>query len=484
MSDTIPHWLTKQADLAPNKLALEIDKEISLTFKELYKKSKQMAQKLNNLNINPKDRIAILSTNSLDMLMTIHALSYLDAIVVLLNTRLTSSELNYQIKNSESTLLITTETLREEKKLETNKVKTFTEIKELNQNMDKTLKESINLNDIWTIMYTSGTTGLPKAVGHTYGNHWWSAISSGLNLGIHADDKWLSPLPMYHVGGLSVFIKSIIYGMSVYLLPHYNKERLSNVLHEKEITIASLVTLMLSDYLDSLGDQISPAKLRAILLGGGSVPETLLNKAKDKKIPLFQSYGMTETSSQIATLSPTDNIRKLGSAGKPLMPAEVKVNAKTNEIGEVLVKGPMVISNYFNNEEATAESFKEGWLETGDLGYLDEENFLYIVDRRSDLIISGGENIYPTEIENTLLNHDNVKEVAVVKKIDEKFGYVPAAFIVLKNKNYEPDFSAYLKDNLAKYKQPKEYIFIDELPRTASNKVKRFELEKRLQSSK
>src|SRR5690625_5100244 len=484
MSETIPHWLTKQADLAPNKLALEIDEEISLTFKELYNKSKQIAQKLNNLNINPKDRIAILSTNSLDMLMTIHALSYLDAIVVLLNTRLTRSELNYQIKNSEATLLITTEELCQEKKLETNKVKTFTEIKELKQNVDKPLNESVNLNDIWTIMYTSGTTGLPKAVGHTYGNHWWSAISSGLNLGIHADDKWLSPLPMYHVGGLSVFIKSIIYGMSVYLLPHYNKERLSNVLHEKEITIASLVTLMLADYLDSLEGQTSPAKLRAILLGGGSVPETLLNKAKDKKIPLFQSYGMTETSSQIATLSPTDNIRKLGSAGKPLMPAEVKVNAKTNEIGEVLVKGPMVISNYFNNEEATAESFKEGWLKTGDLGYLDEENFLYIVDRRSDLIISGGENIYPTEIENTLLNHDNIKEVAVVKKTDDKFGYVPAAFIVLKNKNYKPDFSSYLKDSLAKYKQPKEYIFIDELPRTASNKVKRFELEKRLQSSK
>ena len=314
MSETIPHWLTKQADLAPNKLALEIDEEISLTFKELYNKSKQIAQKLNNLNINPKDRIAILSTNSLDMLMTIHALSYLDAIVVLLNTRLTSSELNYQIKNSEATLLITTEELCQEKKLETNKVKTFTEIKELKQNVDKPLNESVNLNDIWTIMYTSGTTGLPKAVGHTYGNHWWSAISSGLNLGIHADDKWLSPLPMYHVGGLSVFIKSIIYGMSVYLLPHYNKERLSNVLHEKEITIASLVTLMLADYLDSLEGQTSPAKLRAILLGGGSVPETLLNKAKDKKTPLFQSYGMTETSSQIATLSPTDNIRKLGAA--------------------------------------------------------------------------------------------------------------------------------------------------------------------------
>src|SRR5699024_7443069 len=237
--------------------------------------------------------------------------------------------------------------------LETNKVKTFTEIKELKQNVDKPLNESVNLNDIWTIMYTSGTTGLPKAVGHTYGNHWWSAISSGLNLGIHADDKWLSPLPMYHVGGLSVFIKSIIYGMSVYLLPHYNKERLSNVLHEKGITMAYLVTLMLVDYLDSLEGQTSPAKLRAIILGGGSVPETLLNKAKEKKIPLFQSYGMTETSSQIATLSPTDHIRKRGSAGQPLMPAELKANAETKEKGQVLVTGPTLTRHDTSNDEAT-----------------------------------------------------------------------------------------------------------------------------------
>src|SRR5690625_2028400 len=130
------------------------------------------------------------------------------------------------------------------------------------------------------------------------------------------------------------------------------------------------------------------------------------------------------------------------------------------------------------------EIYNEWWIKTVDISYIDEENFLYNVDRRSYIIISGGENIYPTEIENTLLNHDNIKEVAVVKKTDDKFGYVPAAFIVLKNKNYKPDFSSYLKDSLAKYKQPKEYIFIDELPRTASNKVKRFELEKRLQSSK
>lgn len=480
MAEVIPNWLTRQADLAPKKIALEIDGEVSVTFSELYHQSKLMAQKLATLNLKPKDRVAILSTNSLDMLVTIHALSYLDVIVVLLNTRLTSKELDYQIKDSDTKVLITTHDFLSDKEFAIQEIQTFTQIKEIELKKEVVLNELIDLSDLWTIMYTSGTTGLPKAVAHTYGNHWWSAISSGLNLGIHADDKWLSPLPMFHVGGLSVFIKSVIYGMSVYLLPRYIKENLSYILYEKQITIASLVTLMLADFIEDSRNDKAPEKLRAILLGGGSVPEKLLDKAKSKQIPLFQSYGMTETSSQIVTLSPANTLRKLGSAGKPLMPAEVKVTAKNNEVGEILVKGPMVISEYFNNEEATKSSFTSGWLKTGDLGYLDEDGFLYIVDRRSDLIVSGGENVYPTEIENILLNHPDIKEVAVVKQADKKYGHIPIAFVVLKKKVDNPNFKLYVKDKLARYKQPREYYVIDELPRTASNKVKRFELEEQL----
>lgn len=480
MAEIIPHWLTKQANLSPNKLATKTDNHKQVTFNELYTQSKQMAKQIARLNFKRNDRVAILSTNSLDMLIAIHALSYLDVIVVLLNTRLTSNELNYQLKDSNAQLLISTKEILEDKKLILPQIKTFDELKMLRPKSSTILNESIDLSEIYTIMYTSGTTGLPKAVGHTYGNHWWSAINSSLNLGLHADDKWLSPLPMFHVGGFSVFIKSAIYGMPVYLLTEYTKERLYQVIFKEDITIASLVTLMLADLIDYMEAERAPRKLRSILLGGGPVPKTLLGKAKDKEIPIVQSYGMTETSSQIITLSPTDALRKLGSAGKPLMSAEVKVDAKTNEIGEIYVKGPMVIDEYFNNEEATKESFKSGWLKTGDLGYLDEEGFLYVVDRRSDLIISGGENIYPTEVEEVLLSHPNIKEVAVVKKEDEKFGHVPVAFVVLEDKNNKLNVKTFLKDKLASYKQPKNYYYTDVLPRTASNKIKRFELEEAL----
>lgn len=478
MAEIIPHWLKKQAELSPDKVAVEIDDSVSLTFNELYEQSKLIAKQISNFQLKRNDRVAILSTNSLDMLMTIHALSFLDIIVVLLNTRLTSDELNYQLKDSEAKLLITTEELVKDKELLVPEIKTFKQIKELKVNQDVFLNESIDLAEIYTIMYTSGTTGLPKAVGHTYGNHWWSAINSSLNLGLHEDDKWLSPLPMFHVGGFSVFIKSAIYGMPVYLLLKYTKEKLCAALYHKEITIASLVTLMLADFIESSQGKRAPKKLRSILLGGGSVPEVLLEQTKQKQIPLVQSYGMTETSSQIVTLSPRDNIRKLGSAGKPLMSAEVKIANSSHGIGEILVKGPMVINEYFNNPLATKASFTNGWLKTGDLGYLDDEGFLYVVDRRSDLIVSGGENIYPTEVENVLLNHDNVKEVAVVKQKDEKYGHVPIAYIVLNNPDDQPDFKNFLKDKLASYKQPKAFYYLTQLPRTASNKIKRFELEK------
>src|SRR5699024_2229458 len=176
------------------------------------------------------------------------------------------------------------------------------------------------------------------------------------------------------------------------------------VIRDKQITIISLVTLMLLELITSLGDETLPEHVRCLLLGGGAVPEDLLHKVKDKKIPLFQSYGMTETSSQIVTLSAEDALQKLGSSGKALFPAQVAIiNQEVDQVGEIVVKGPMVMNGYVDNPNANNQAFINGWLKTGDLGYLDEEGFLYVVERRSDLIFSGGENNYPSEIESKIL---------------------------------------------------------------------------------
>lgn len=476
-NSVMPHWLTKQAELSPHKVAIEQTNGDTLTFSQLRKESEVFARKVASFSIKKKEKIAILSTNHIEMVVAVHALSYINSVVVMLNTKLSKRELEYQLEQSEATLVITTDKLRSEKNLSFSNQKTYEEIKVLKEK-DIPLATHIQLQDPFTMMFTSGTTGNPKAVIHTYNNHWWSAVSSSLNIGIEKHDKWLLTLPIFHVGGLSILLRSVIYGMSVLLMEKYDPDVLFESLMKKNVTIASLVTVMLKQLIERLNEKSLPADFRCLLLGGGSVPESLLQKVKEKEIPLFQSYGMTETSSQIVTLNAEDALRKLGSSGKPLFTADIKIS-RTNdeEVGEIEVRGPMVMDGYFNNDKANQDVFTDGWLKTGDLGYFDEEGFLYVVDRRTDLIISGGENVYPTEIENVILEIDGVSEVAVIGKKDDTWGQIPVACIVQENDTVSSNLvQSYVAKMVASYKVPKEIYFLESLPKNASNKVMRHKL--------
>lgn len=474
MTDTIPHWLSKQADLSPSHPAIELDDGTIVTFSELKESSQRFARKLTHLGVEKGSHVGILSTNQIPMLIAIHALSYLGAVGVLLNTRLTNEELNYQLKDANVSFLLTSVLLKEQASmLDVEITQSFFDIEALPEK-ETPLETEINLEAVFTIIYTSGTTGFPKGVVHTYGNHWWSAVGSALNLGLQKHDKWLIPLPIFHVSGLSTSIKSVIYGMPIYLLEKFDTKTVHNALMEKQITIVSVVTMMVQRLLDELSKATYPKELRCLLLGGGPAPKALLERAKEKNVPVFQSYGMTETASQIVTLSPMDALEKLGSAGKPLFPAQLKIeNQADAQVGEIFVKGPMVTTGYYNNKSANEKSIQEGWLATGDLGYLDEEGYLYVVDRRNDLIISGGENIYPSEIEGVLSGMKQIKEAGVTGRKDETWGQVPVAFIVKGMEVSMEEIKAYLQTRLAKYKQPKEFYFVKELPRNAANKLVR-----------
>lgn len=481
MSESIPHWLSKQAELKPDLIAVETENGDMITFQELCEQSKSYAKKLAHLGVAKGDHVGILSTNDLSMVIAIHALSYLGAVIVLLNTKLTSHELQYQIDDAEMSKLLYLDSFsKKANHLKVHEKISFTDVNSYEEK-ECSLQLEINLQETFTIIYTSGTTGFPKGVIHTYGNHWWSAIGSALNLGLSHQDKWLAVLPFFHVGGLSILLKSVIYGMPVYLMKKFDENLFKYAIMEKNITIASVVTVMLQRLLNDLGEDHYPDSFRCMLLGGGPAPESVLLQAKESSVPVFQSYGLTETSSQIVTLSPPDALRKLGSAGKPLTPAQLKIDAKSQQnIGEIYVKGPMVTKGYFKNDLANKESIKNGWLKTGDLGYLDEDDFLYIVDRRSDLIISGGENVYPSEIEECLLKIQGVKEVGVTGVFDDKWGEVPVAFIVQREgfNITEDDVIYFSKKMLASYKIPKAIYFVDELPRNASNKLVRHQLKK------
>lgn len=486
MMDRMQNWLYKRAYLTPNRPAIFFENKV-LTFADLYNESIELAGKLTASGIEKNNRIAVLMNNHLHMVVLLHALHLIGCEIVLLNTRLHARELLYQIRDSKTVVLITTESfiekadfIREHTKLPVllyselcnQKAKDFQPVLEL------------NMDDICTIMYTSGTTGFPKGVVHTYGNHWWSAVGSVLNLGLDEKDCWLCTVPLFHISGFSILMRSLIYGMPVYLFEKFDEEKVNTVLKNGEATIISVVTNMLQRMVDALGDDYYHPDFRCALLGGGPVPLALLERCKEKNIPVFQSYGLTETASQIVTLSPEDSLKKLGSAGKPLFPSQVRIvnkgkEAKPNEFGEIMVKGPNVTKGYLYREEENKKSFtSDGWFSTGDVGYLDEDGFLYVIDRLSDMIISGGENIYPAEIENVLASHPAIQEAGVVGIPDDVWGEVPCAFYVVRTgHSVEPeDLARYCQNYLAKYKVPKKWFEIDELPRNASNKLLRRKL--------
>src|SRR5690625_729804 len=336
MTTVIPHWLSKQAYLSPNKLALDMDDGKTLTFSQLETKSKSFARKLANFEIMKGDRIGIFSNNSLEMIIAIHALSYLGAVSVLLNVRLTKAELAFKLADAEVSLILTDDPLQTEIKAMklAAEIFPFSVINQFKEG-EVIVQKELRLGDPFIIMYTSGTTGSQKGVIHTYGNYWWSAIGSALNLGLHTDDKWLAFLPFYHVGGLAILIRSAIYGIPIYLLDKFSEERVHEVIMHQGITIVSVVTALVQRLLNTLGDRHYSKSFRCMLLCGRSAPTPLLEAAKKVQIPIFQSYGMTETTSQIVTLSPEDALEKIGSAGKPLFPAQLKINhADQQGIGE------------------------------------------------------------------------------------------------------------------------------------------------------
>nr|WP_323741815.1 o-succinylbenzoate--CoA ligase [Salinibacillus xinjiangensis] len=482
--EVIPHWLEKRAYISPNQTAIQLKDKTQISFRQLRQDVKQLAEKLNTLGIQPGVHVSLLANNSYDMVKMIHALTYLQATIVLLNARLTPDELHFQYEDSKSQFLLFQEGLEE--KVQTiqaryhNQVVSFQEAFQ-SEGSSFDVPEEMNLNDIFTIIYTSGTTGFPKGVQLTYGNHFWSATSSALNLGIREEDRWLAMLPLFHVSGLSILVKSLVYGMPVHLHEKFSVNDVHREIMEEGVTIVSVVTVMVEQLLERLQNESYPDSLRCLLLGGGPAPKPLLEKCKDEGIPIFQSYGMTETSSQIVTLSAQDALTKIGSAGKPLFPAQLKIQQESgydvpNVVGEIVVKGPMVTQGYFEREEANQDTFHDdGWLKTGDLGYIDEQGYLYVVDRRKDLIISGGENVYPAEVESALKGIQGVKDAGVTGIEDHKWGQVPVGFIVrqLDSKLDEAEIMEELQNKLAKYKIPKAIYFVDDLPRNASKKLLR-----------
>lgn len=503
----VPEWLERAAQNYPDRVALEFAAE-TWTFRDLDREVNALARRLTSAEVERDVRVAVLATNRPEFVFAVHALARLGAILVPLNTRLSVAEMDWQMRDVRARVLLVTDDLLPQalqltathddvRCLRLSRAGSTVSIEgELAPAVPEgsevvwTLPEghpqnaALALDAIQAIMYTSGTTGMPKGALLTFGMQWWNATASALNLGILPDDCWLVCLPLYHVSGLTALMKSVIYGMRIVLQERFEPEAVNRAIHERGVTMISVVAASLRRMLESLpdGDGFA-ASLRCVLLGGGPAPLPLLEDCAARNVPVVQTYGLTESCSQAVTLAPHDAIRKLGSAGRPLLPVHLRVEqggtaVGPNIAGEICLRGPTITPGYADQPEATAAAFHDGWFATGDIGYLDEEGYLYVLDRRTDLIVSGGENVYPAEIEAVLIAHPNVAEAGVCGIADERWGQVPVGFVTLRSGSAVPEreLIAFASTRLARYKAPRHVVIVETLPRNGAGKLLRREL--------
>jgi o-succinylbenzoate---CoA ligase len=435
----IDDWLAQRAQSCPERTAL-IAEGAEVTYAELEAEATWVARRLAAHGVRRGTTAALTMHPRREQVVLAHALMKVGAALLPLSPRLTDAE--------RATVVDLVEPMVD---LDDPGLLTQTEA-------DLPLLGEHDTDDICAYVLSSGSTGTPKPIGLTYGNFLWSAMGGAFNIGVDPADRWLCCVPLGHIAGLSIVVRSAIYGTTAVVHDGFDVDRVAAALREEPITVVSLVTTMLKRLLDADADLSGP---RAILVGGGPVPATMLGEALERGATVVQTYGLTETCSQVTTLAPEDAMRKLGSAGRPLLSSHVRIRD-----GEILIQGPTVAPGRYD---------ESGWLHTGDLGYIDDEGFLYVRDRIDDMIVTGGENVVPSEVEEVLLQHPAVADAAVVGREDPEWQQAVTAVVVLAPgaEATPDDIRHHCAATLAGYKVPKRVELAAALPRTPSGKLMR-----------
>jgi fatty-acyl-CoA synthase len=339
----------------------------------------------------------------------------------------------------------------------------------------------VELDSPHIIMYTAGTTGRPKGAVLSQGASFWNALNMSLCVDLTSRDRTLTVLPMFHIGGIGLYtLPTLFQGGTVVIQRAFDPGVTFRLIGEEKIDVLFGVPAIFLFLIQNPGFKSGGmASLRSVMSGGAPLPVSLVHQYKEAGIILQQGFGMSEAAPGIAALDRDRAVAKAGSIGRPLFYMEVRIvdsqnrDLPPNREGELLIRGPNVMQKYWNRPEATAEAFTDGWLHTGDLARMDEEGDLYIVDRKKDMFISGGENVYPAEVENVIYELPQVAEAAVIGVKDPKWGEVGRAVVVLKTgqKLTEAEVLDFLKEKLAKFKVPRSAVFADQLPRNAAGKV-------------
>lgn len=486
------NWLAHQVRSRPDAPAVRLPRGFGaepreLTYRELGRLAARAAARLAEAGVDAGDRVAVALPGTVEHVAAIHAVSRLGAVLVPVDPRLDAATLRARVDRAGAHLLVTADR-PSDPPCPVLAAGALTD--PANATADLPPPAPQPPDGLCSIVFTSGSSGRPDPVQLTHGNHLASATASAFNLGIDRRDDWLCCLPLVHVGGLAIVLRSVLYGTTLTLMDGFDPVRVAELLRAGRVTLASLVPTMLRRLL-ALEEPLVPAAgsdpdLRAILLGGGPADPELIERAWRAGLPVLATYGMTETASQVATV-PLERLPAAaggsapaaGSVGAPLLGAEIAIRnpddrapLPAGEVGEVWVRGPMV------SPTAPTASLDEkpGWLRTGDLGRLDEGGDLWVIGRRDQVIVTGGENVSPERVETALGTHPAVSECTVVGVEDPEWGRMVAAAVVPHDPDRPPEpesLAGWCRERLAPYEVPKRWRLVSALPRTATGKPRR-----------
>ncbi|GGA27902.1 class I adenylate-forming enzyme family protein [Psychrobacillus lasiicapitis] len=481
-------WIYKRAALSPTKIALiDSGTDEQWSYQMLTEHISKWIHYFQQKNYQKGDRVVVISQNRIELFAIIFACGVTGLLYVPLNFRLSKVELTYILEDCQPVLIIHDEAhqvlcesfIHVERLLVTTKLESASFFYPPETNWSP--------SDGWIIIYTGGTTGKPKGVELSFDAVNWNAINTITSWGLSDTDCTLNYMPMFHTGGLNALcIPILMCGGTVVVGSRFHAEEALKALNTYKTTLSLFVPTMYQAMLDTTYIKTATfPTVKVFLSGGAPCPHTIYKQFEDKGILFKEGYGLTEAGPNNFFIDPQDARIKRGSVGKCMLFNEVKIvneNGKlcrTNEVGELYILGKHVFTKYWNNEEETNRSFVDGWLKTGDLAKVDEDGYYYIVGRKKEMIISGGENVYPQEVEQCLVLHPNVREAAVIGVTDEKWGECVTAFVscLAVNDSFEKELLQSCKQVLGSYKVPKKIYILDELPRTDVGKIDKKRLQ-------
>lgn len=497
-ADGAMDWLARRACLSPDRIALiEARTGVRITYAEWNQRANRVVRALSSMGLCKGDRVAVLATNSLEYLDIVFACQKGGFILQALNWRLSVEELRKLLQETTPRVLLYSPgflsrvvDLYAHSNILFDRVVLGDAGGQDHMSWDEFLLlaeqssfdgVSLCMDDPWMLCYTGGTTGLPKAAILTHGTVFWNAINTVVSWELTAQDRTFLNLPLFHTGGLNVFTTPLVHigGCSI-VCESFDVEQVFDLIEEYKVTVfVGVPTMLIMMQQHSRWHASDFSSCKTVFSGGASCPMPVIQRFFEKGVCFKTGYGLTEAGPNTFFLPDADVHRKAGAVGFPLFHIQVRIvndegnDCQPDEVGELRIRGPHVTPGYWNNPGATSRTIVDGWLHTGDLACRDSEGYISIVGRSKDMIISGGENIYPAEIESILLGLDAVAEVSVIGVTDSKWGEVGRAIVVLRPGAYvsAEELLEYIRQRLAAYKVPKSVVFVNSLPKTGAGKI-------------